>query len=161
VVKEVNVSNEGKQAVIKEVNVSNEGNQAVVKEVNVSNEGKPVVVKEVNVSNEGKPVVVKEVNVSNEGKQVVVKEKKAKKIKDEIPKTKKITRAKKVESKSTEDPEFIQYCNENRMKIKEKYPDMSPLEITRELATEWKKHRMNYNDNLQEIRNIINQAMGL
>ena len=129
-----------------------------VKGKNIQEEKKQEVVK---VVNEGKPVVVKEVNVSNEGKPVVVKEKKAKKIKDEIPKTKKITRAKKVESKSTEDPEFIQYCNENRMKIKEKYPDMSPLEITRELATEWKKHRMNYNDNLQEIRNIINQAMGL
>ena len=129
-----------------------------VKGKNIQEEKKQEVVK---VVNEGKPVVVKEVNVSNEGKQAVVKEKKTKKIKDEMPKTKKITRAKKGESKSSEDPEFIQYCNENRMKIKEKYPDMSPLEITRELATEWKKHRVNYNDNLQEIRNIINQAMGL
>jgi hypothetical protein len=154
-VKGKNIQEEKKQEVVK---VVNEGNQEVV---NIMNERKPVVVKEVNVENEGKPVVVKEVNVEKERKPAVVKEKKTKKIKDEIPKVKKITRVKKGESKSSEEPEFIQYCNENRIKIKEKYPDMSPLEITRELATEWKKHRMNYNDNLQEIRNIINQAMGL
>lgn len=58
----------------------------------------------------------------------------------------------KAEAKSED--EYIVFCNENRLKIKEKYPEMNPLEITRELAKEWKKTRRN------QIRNIIEQAIG-
>jgi|LakMenE18May11ns_1017448.scaffolds.fasta_scaffold9958677_15 hypothetical protein len=99
-------------------------------------------------------------------KTKVIKAVKPKVIKETISKVNKVTRRKK---KEVEDPDFIEYCNENRIKMKEKYPVMSPLEITRELAKEWKEQRINrpeeirinYDDNRDEIRNIINEAMGL
>jgi hypothetical protein len=52
--------------------------------------------------------------------------------------------------------DYIRFCKENRAKIKEKYPDMNPLEVTRELVKEWRKLQ---NITLDEIRNIIGQAM--
>ena len=63
----------------------------------------------------------------------------------------------KKENEKQSEEEYMIFCNENRLKIKEKHPDMNPLEVTRELAKEWKIHQLTTRDG---IRNIIEQAIG-
>lgn len=50
----------------------------------------------------------------------------------------------------------MKFCSENRAKIKAKYPEMNPIEVTKELAKEWKKQQLATRD---EIRNIIGEAI--
>ena len=52
---------------------------------------------------------------------------------------------------------YMKFCSENRAKIKAKYPEMNPIEVTKELAKEWKKQQLATRD---EIRNIIVEAIG-
>lgn len=52
---------------------------------------------------------------------------------------------------------YMKFCSENRAKIKAKYPEMNPIEVTKELAKEWKKQQLATRD---EIRNIIGEAIG-
>lgn len=59
-------------------------------------------------------------------------------------------------SKEEDETEYITFCKETRLKIKEKYPEMNPLEITRELANEWKKHQLVARN---EITSIIEQSI--
>jgi len=52
---------------------------------------------------------------------------------------------------------YMKFCSENRAKIKAKYPEMNPIEVTKELARQWKKQQLATRD---EIRNIIGEAIG-
>ena len=69
----------------------------------------------------------------------------------------KVSKKPKEDDKEDDDnTDYIRFCKENRTKIKEKHQDMNPLEVTRELVKEWRKLQ---NITLDEIRNIIGQAM--
>lgn len=94
-----------------------------------------------------------DVESKQEGKQDGKQEGKEKK--SEVKGKRKKVNKKENEKQSEE--EYMIFCNENRLKIKEKHPDMNPLEVTRELAKKWKIHQLTTRDG---IRNIIEQAIG-
>jgi hypothetical protein len=67
-----------------------------------------------------------------------------------------VSKPKENDKEDDDNTDYIRFCKENRTKIKEKHLDMNPLEVTRELVKEWRKLQ---NITLDEIRNIIGQAM--
>ena len=71
------------------------------------------------------------------------------------PKKRKVQKVQ--ESEEEDSGGYMKFCSENRAKIKAKYPEMNPIEVTKELAKEWKKQQL---ATLDEIRNIIGEAIG-
>ena len=115
---------------------------------------------------EDKPVVTKTIStktiVSKKAKDSDDGERKLEQVEDKPVVAKTIStktivsKPKENDKEDDDNTDYIRFCKENRTKIKEKHLDMNPLEVTRELVKEWRKLQ---NITLDEIRNIIGQAM--
>lgn len=95
------------------------------------------------------------VQKKQEEKQEETNIKKDKEVGKLKPKKRKVQKVQ--ESEEEDSGGYMKFCSENRAKIKAKYPEMNPIEVTKELAKEWKKQQL---ATLDEIRNIIGEAIG-